>query len=69
MRRRLATAETEAIVAATDETNPSTLVTDWYAYPAAGQAAVDRINVHTYGTGQRTSVRDIAKAEQQARCG
>ena len=65
VQRRLATARTPAIVAAPDETNPSTLVTDWYGYPAAGQAAADRINVHTYGTGQRTSVRDIAKAEQR----
>ncbi|WP_030437579.1 RICIN domain-containing protein [Actinoplanes subtropicus] len=65
VQRRLATASTRAIVSSPDETNPSTLVTDWYGYPAAGQAAVDRINVHTYGTSQRTSVRDIAKAEQK----
>ena len=65
VQRRLTTAGTGAIVAAPDETNPSTLVTDWYGYPAAGQAAAGRINVHTYGTGQRTSVRDIAKAEQR----
>ena len=65
VQRRLTTAGTGAIVAAPDETNPSTLVTDWYGYPAAGQAAADRINVHTYGTAQRTSVRDIAKAEQR----
>ena len=66
LKARLATATTKAVVSAPDETNPGTLVTDWYNYPAAGQAAVSRINVHTYGTGQRTSVRDIAKAEQKS---
>ncbi|MEU8658053.1 RICIN domain-containing protein [Actinoplanes philippinensis] len=52
-------------IAAPDETNPGTLVTDWYGLTPAAQAAVRRINVHTYGTGSRTSVRDIAKAEQK----
>jgi O-glycosyl hydrolase len=52
-------------IAAPDETNPGTLVTNWYGYTPAAKEAVDRINVHTYGTGQRTSVRDIAKAEQK----
>jgi O-glycosyl hydrolase len=53
-------------IAAPDETNPGTLVTNWYGYTPAAKEAVDRINVHTYGTGQRTSVRDIAKAEQKS---
>ncbi|MDI6101818.1 RICIN domain-containing protein [Actinoplanes sp. NEAU-A12] len=53
-------------IAGPDETNPGTLVTDWYGYTPAAKEAVDRINVHTYGTGQRTSVRDIAKAEQKS---
>jgi O-glycosyl hydrolase len=52
-------------IAAPDETNPGTLATDWYGLTPAAQTAVDRINVHTYGTGRRTSVRDIAKAEQK----
>ncbi|SDT57818.1 RICIN domain-containing protein [Actinoplanes derwentensis] len=52
-------------IAAPDETNPGTLVTNWYGYTQAARDAVDRINVHTYGTGRRTSVRDIAKAEQK----
>ncbi|MEU4619731.1 RICIN domain-containing protein [Actinoplanes sp. NPDC023801] len=52
-------------IAAPDETNPGTLVTNWYGYTPAARDAVDRINVHTYGTGRRTSVRDIAKAEQK----
>jgi len=65
LERRLATATTKAIISSPDETNPGKLVEDWYGYPATAQAAVDQINVHTYGTTQRTSVRDIAKAEQR----
>jgi hypothetical protein len=65
LKSRLATATTKATVSAPDETNPGTFVTDWYGYPTAGQDAVSKLNVHTYGTGQRTSVRDIAKAEQR----
>ncbi|WP_436521185.1 RICIN domain-containing protein [Actinoplanes sp. HUAS TT8] len=52
-------------IAAPDETNPGTMVTDYYGWTDEARAAVDRLNVHTYGTGQRTSVRDIAKAEQK----
>lgn len=52
-------------IAAPDETNPGTLVTNWYGYTQTARDAVDRINVHTYGTGRRTSVRDIAKAERK----
>ncbi|GAA2878391.1 hypothetical protein Acy02nite_15830 [Actinoplanes cyaneus] len=52
-------------IAAPDETNPGTMVTDYYGWTPEAQAAVDRLNVHTYGTGQRTSVRDIAKAERK----
>ncbi|WIM98512.1 glycoside hydrolase [Actinoplanes oblitus] len=52
-------------IAAPDETNPGTMVTDHYGWTAEARAAVDRLNVHTYGTGQRTSVRDIAKAERK----
>ncbi len=55
----------ERAIAAPDETNPGTLVTNWYGYTPAARDAVDRINVHTYGTGRRTSVRDIAKAERK----
>jgi hypothetical protein len=65
LRRQLAGAETRAVIAAPDETNPGLFVRDWYGYPAEAQAAVDRLNVHTYGTGQRTSARDVAKAEQR----
>ncbi|MFI1990722.1 RICIN domain-containing protein [Actinoplanes sp. NPDC020271] len=52
-------------IAAPDETNPGTMVTGFYGWTPEARAAVDRLNVHTYGTGQRTSVRDIAKAEQK----
>jgi len=63
LQRRLATAETGAEIAAPDETNPGIFLQDWYGYPAEAQAAVSRLNVHTYGTGQRTAARDVAKAE------
>ncbi|MEV6342847.1 glycoside hydrolase [Actinoplanes sp. NPDC051851] len=51
-------------ISAPDETNPGTMVTDYYGWTSSARDAVDRLNVHTYGTGQRTSVRDIAKASQ-----
>ncbi|SHE24422.1 glycoside hydrolase [Actinomyces glycerinitolerans] len=54
---------TEAVISAMDETNPSTFVTDWNAYSARSRAAVDQYNVHTYGTGDRQVVRDIAKVD------
>ncbi|MFC7531871.1 RICIN domain-containing protein [Actinoplanes sp. GCM10030250] len=49
-------------VSAMDETNPGIFMTNWNAYTAEARAAVDQLNVHTYGTGQRTSARDAAKA-------
>ncbi len=51
-------------VSAMDETNPGTFVRNWNGYGPA-RDVVDQLNVHTYGTGQRTSVRDIAKGAQQ----
>ncbi|GAB7044317.1 MULTISPECIES: glycoside hydrolase [Catenuloplanes] len=62
---RLATARTDARVSAPDETNPGTFVTDWYGLTPAARDAVSQLNVHTYGTGQRTAARDVAKAEQR----
>ncbi|MGW6006371.1 RICIN domain-containing protein [Oerskovia enterophila] len=56
-------ADTSAGIAAMDETNPGTFTTNWNSYPADVKAKVDQLNVHTYGTGQRTAVRDIAKGE------
>ncbi|MBE1489458.1 RICIN domain-containing protein [Plantactinospora soyae] len=63
LRRRLDTASTDAAISAPDETNPGIFLQDWYGYPAEAQAAVSQLNVHTYGTGQRTAARDVAKAE------
>ncbi|MEH1128539.1 glycoside hydrolase [Micromonospora sp. CPCC 206061] len=63
--RALEGAQTGAVVSAMDETNPGTFTTNWNAYTAQTKAVVDQMNVHTYGTGQRTSVRDLAKGEDQ----
>ncbi len=52
---------TDAGVAAMDETNPGIFATNWAAYPAATRAGIDRMNVHTYGTSGRLTVRDLAK--------
>ncbi|GAA0479287.1 hypothetical protein Aca07nite_86430 [Actinoplanes capillaceus] len=49
-------------VSAMDETNPGIFMTNWNAYRAEARDAVSQLNVHTYGTGSRTSVRDAAKA-------
>ncbi len=59
--RRLEGATTQAQIAAMDETNSSTFTTNWAGYNAQTRAVIDRLNVHTYGTGQRTSARDVAK--------
>ncbi|MBO1337217.1 RICIN domain-containing protein [Streptomyces sp. VRA16 Mangrove soil] len=56
-------AGTNAVVSAMDETNLGTFATNWNSYPAEVKARVGQMNVHTYGTGGRTSVRDLAKAE------
>ncbi|MES5820251.1 RICIN domain-containing protein [Streptomyces sp. RG80] len=54
-------ATTKARVSAMDETNPGIFTTNWNAYADDARSAVDQLNVHTYGTSQRTSARDIAK--------
>ncbi len=59
--KALAGAKTDATISAMDETNPGIFTTNWNAYSPEARAAVDQLNVHTYGTGQRTSARDIAK--------
>ncbi|KUO09166.1 glycoside hydrolase [Streptomyces sp. DSM 15324] len=51
-----------ADISAMDETNPSIFATNWNSYSQASKDAVGQMNVHTYGTGQRTAVRDLAKA-------
>ncbi|ONI86603.1 ricin-type beta-trefoil lectin domain protein [Saccharothrix sp. ALI-22-I] len=50
-----------AVVSAPDETNPGIFAEDWAGYPESVRAQVGQLNVHTYGTGRRTSARDIAK--------
>jgi O-glycosyl hydrolase len=52
-------------ISAMDETNPGTFITDWTAYADDARALVSQLNVHTYGTSQRTAVRDIAKGEDK----
>ncbi|MGW0827721.1 RICIN domain-containing protein [Streptomyces sp. NPDC002845] len=53
---------TDAEISAMDETNPGLFATNWNSYPQEVRDLVGRMNVHTYGTGQRTTVRDLAKA-------
>ncbi|MDQ0779502.1 O-glycosyl hydrolase [Streptomyces aurantiacus] len=55
-------AKAGADISAMDETNPSTLAQNWNTYPQEVRDLVGQMNVHTYGTGQRTTVRDLAKA-------
>ncbi|GHE35249.1 glycoside hydrolase [Streptomyces capitiformicae] len=54
-------ARTDAEISAMDETNPTIFTQNWNAYDASARAALPQLNVHTYGTGMRTSARDIAK--------
>ena len=61
LEKALKGAHTDAEISAMDETNPGIFTQNWNAYAAPARAAVDQLNVHTYGTGQRTSARDIAK--------
>jgi hypothetical protein len=63
--KALAAADTDAVISAMDETNPSTFANNWNSYSAEARSQVSQLNVHTYGTGQRTSVRDIAKGEDK----
>ncbi|MFI5874902.1 RICIN domain-containing protein [Streptomyces sp. NPDC051445] len=58
----LTKAKVKADISAMDETNPSIFATNWNSYSQASKDAVGQMNVHTYGTGQRTTVRDLAKA-------
>ncbi|GGV41097.1 hypothetical protein GCM10010277_29620 [Streptomyces longisporoflavus] len=53
---------TGAEISAMDETNPTTFTRNWNTYPQEVRDAVGQMNVHTYGTDGRTSVRDLAKA-------
>lgn len=53
---------TQAKISAPDETSPSQFVTDVNGWTDAAKAAVSQLNVHTYSTGSRQLVRDIAKS-------
>ncbi|GAA3787189.1 glycoside hydrolase [Streptomyces phyllanthi] len=59
--KALGEARTDAEISAMDETNPTIFTQNWNGYGAPARAAVPQLNVHTYGTGMRTSARDIAK--------
>ncbi|MDN8547816.1 RICIN domain-containing protein [Microbacterium sp. NM3R9] len=54
--------DTDAVISAMDETNPGIFATNWNTWSAQAKTLVDQLNVHTYGTGGRQVVRDIAKA-------
>ncbi|WP_051389383.1 glycoside hydrolase [Arthrobacter sp. 35W] len=53
---------TTAKVSGPDETSPTGFITDWNGWTAQTKQAVSQLNVHTYSTGDRLGVRDIAKA-------
>ncbi|MGO4748012.1 glycoside hydrolase [Streptomyces sp. 2MCAF27] len=55
-------ARTGAKISAMDETNPNIFAQNWNTYPKEVRDLVAQMNVHTYGTGGRTAVRDLAKA-------
>ncbi|ANS70108.1 secreted protein [Streptomyces lincolnensis] len=55
-------AKVKADISAMDETNPSIFATNWNSYSQESKDLVGQMNVHTYGTAQRTTVRDLAKA-------
>lgn len=52
---------TETGISVMDETHPDRFVTNWRGYDEESRASVDQLNVHTYGTGSRRVVRDIAQ--------
>ncbi|MBL0884776.1 RICIN domain-containing protein [Myceligenerans indicum] len=52
---------TDAKISAPDETNPGKFLSDWRGWSDAARDSVAQLNVHTYGTGQRTGARDVAK--------
>ena len=62
---QLSESELDTVIAAMDETNPGKFTGNWNAYTEESRANVEQLNVHTYGTGQRTSVRDLAKGSDK----
>ncbi|MEV3938006.1 RICIN domain-containing protein [Glycomyces sp. NPDC049804] len=61
----LSESELDTVISAMDETNPGKFATNWNAYTEESRANVAQLNVHTYGTGQRTAVRDLAKGSDK----
>lgn len=61
----LSESELDTVISAMDETNPGKFTTNWNAYTEESRANVAQLNVHTYGTGQRTAVRDLAKGSDK----
>jgi O-glycosyl hydrolase len=61
MTQALSSAGSRAVVSAPDETNPDLFAVDWNGWSPASRAQVGQLNVHTYGTGNRSVPRDIAK--------
>ncbi len=61
----LKAARTGTKVSATDETNPGLFTQNRNTYPRDVRSLVGRMNVHTYGTGGRTGVRDLAEASDK----
>ncbi|WP_082483869.1 MULTISPECIES: discoidin domain-containing protein [unclassified Arthrobacter] len=53
---------TGAVISGMDETDPGKFMTNWNGYSQAAKDAVAQLNVHTYGTGDRRRVRDLAKS-------
>ncbi|KAJ1560003.1 hypothetical protein HK405_008590, partial [Cladochytrium tenue] len=60
VKNRLATSSSSAIVSSPDETNPSTFLTDFYGWNNTGAADIGQLHLHSYGTDQRASARDVA---------
>ncbi|MEH7303987.1 glycoside hydrolase [Neobacillus drentensis] len=61
VKKQLSEKGLDTVVSAMDETNPSTFRKDWDAYNSETRNNIGQLNVHTYGTGERTGARDIAK--------
>lgn len=62
---QLSESELDTVISAMDETNPGRFTSNWNAYTEESRANVEQMNVHTYGTGQRTSARDLAKGSDK----
>ncbi|MFH8370919.1 RICIN domain-containing protein [Streptomyces sp. NPDC018031] len=62
LHEELRTAAVDPRISAMDESTPEGFAGNWRAYTTSERDMVGRLNVHTYGTGGRTTVRDLAKA-------